>query len=95
MIACLTVVKTLSLPAYLIICKDQCLSLFLSTFALDLDSSKQESQKKSTFLSETATYSLVCELKTAEQVRVCPCLTVQLPSGFWSDTCLNHNTTTC
>lgn len=39
-----------------------------------------------TFKSETATYSWVLVLKTAGQVRVCPCLTDQLPSGFWSDT---------
>lgn len=43
-----------------------------------------------TLLSETATYSLVCELKTAEQTRDWPCLTVQLPRGFWSDTCQDH-----
>lgn len=39
-----------------------------------------------TFKSETATYSWVLVLKTAGQVKVCPCLTDQLPSGFWSDT---------
>lgn len=39
-----------------------------------------------TLLSVTTTYSPVCVLYTAGLVIVCPCLTVQLPSGFWSET---------
>lgn len=39
-----------------------------------------------TLSSVTTTYSWDCVLNTAGQVIICPCFTVQLPVGFWSDT---------